>query len=52
MNQNEREVGLINNDNNLSLKKGKLIFNKPTNKRFNERIESINKTNFDDLIYY
>ena len=50
MNQNQRQVGLINKDGkNLSHKK---IPPDLVRERFNEIIELTDETNFDDLIYY
>ena len=54
MNPKERQVSLINNDKNLSLKgkERKEIFDKAAKERFEEITELTNETNFDDLIYY
>ena len=53
MNWKERQVGLINNDNNLSLKKKKKKMFLKLNERKTCKIqESPNETNFDHLIYY
>ena len=49
LNQNERQVGLTNNDDkNLSHKEP---FKEPFRKRFLKIIELTDETNFDDLIY-
>ena len=48
----KRQVGLINNDNNLSLKKTKQVFHKLTKNRLNERKKLTNEINFCLYLYF